>query len=168
VLVLNAFHHNFDIWSMRPAAGQKPVPFVSESYSAGLARPTADGRQVAYRSDESGQNEVYVRPYPGPGGRVQVSSGGGTEPVWSRDGRRLFYMAGRRMMVATLSPPPNVRVLSRDSLFVVPPPNSLSGATYDVAADGRTFLMLGTGDRNVELVIALDWAAQALAEAARR
>jgi len=119
VLVLNNCHNNtFDIWSMTQAAGEKPAPFVSESYWAGSARPTADGHRVAYRSAESGQNEVYVRPYPGPGGRVQVSSGGGNEPVWSRDGRRLLYKAGRRMMVATLTPPPNVRVLSRDSLFV--------------------------------------------------
>ena len=168
VLVLNDFrNHNFDVWSMTLAAGQKPVPFVSGSYSAGLARPTADGRQVAYTSAESGQDEVYVRPYPGPGGRVQVSSGGGSQPVWSRDGR-LFYKAGQRMMVATLSPAPNVRVLSRDSLSVAPPLYNLSGATYDVAADGRTFLMLRTDDRNVQLVIALDWATQALADAARR
>ena len=167
MLVLNDFHNNFDIWSMRLAAGQKPVPFVVGSYSAGLARPTADGRQVAYTSAESGENEVYVRPYPGPGGRVQVSSGGGTEPVWSRDGRRLFYKAGRRMMVATLSPPPNVRVLSRDSLFAAQPLRNLSGAMYDVAADGRV-LTLRADDRNVQLVIALGWAAQALAEGARR
>ena len=72
------------------------------------------------------------------------------------------------MMVATLSPPPNVRLLSRDSLFVGQPLHSLSGATYDVAADGRTFLTLRTDDRNVQLVIALDWARQALAEAVGR
>jgi hypothetical protein len=72
------------------------------------------------------------------------------------------------MMVATLSPPPNVRVLARDSLFATQPSETLSGATYDVAADGRTFLTLRADDRNVQLVIALGWAAQALAEGARR
>jgi len=72
------------------------------------------------------------------------------------------------MMVATLSPPPNVRVISRDSLFAAQPVRTLSGATYDVAGHGPTFLTLRTDDRNVQLVIALDWAAQALAEAARR
>ena len=71
------------------------------------------------------------------------------------------------MMVATLSPPPNVRVLARDSLFATQTVGTLSGATYDVAADGR-ILTLRADDRNVQLVIALGWAAQALAEGARR
>jgi serine/threonine-protein kinase len=169
MLLLNDFHDNIsDIWSMALAGKRTLARFVSEAYWTGLARPSPDSRQVAYVSGESGQSEVYVRPYPGPGGRVQVSSGGGAEPMWSRDGHRLFYAAGRRMMAATLSPSPNVRVLARDSLFVGQWFGEFSGASYDVAADGRRFLMLQTGDAQVPLVIALDWAAQAIAAAAGR
>ena len=94
-LLLNDFHSNVsDIWTMTLAGDRTPVPLVSESYWNGLGRPSPDGRLVAYVSGETAGNEVWVRPYQGPGGRVQVSSGGGTEPVWSRDGHRLFYAAG--------------------------------------------------------------------------
>ena len=158
-LLLNDFHQNIsDIWTMPLGGNRTPAPLVSESYWTGLARPSPDGRQVAYVSAETGGNEVYVRPYPEPGGRVQVSSGGGTEPVWSRDGQRLFYVAGRRIMAARLAPPPNVRVLARDSLFVGGGFGDFSGATYDVAPDGGSFLMLRTDQQHVQLVIALDWA----------
>jgi Tol biopolymer transport system component/tRNA A-37 threonylcarbamoyl transferase component Bud32 len=159
-LVLNDFHSNIsDIWTLTVGRDKAPVAFMAESWWNGFGRPSPDGSQIAYVSGESaGGNEVWVGPYPGPGGRVQISSSGGSEPVWSRDGRRLFYIAGRRMMVATLSPLPNVRVLARDSLFLGEGFGDYSGASYDVAADGRGFLMLRTDEEHVRLVIALDWA----------
>jgi eukaryotic-like serine/threonine-protein kinase len=160
-LLLNDFHSNIsDIWMMPLRGERKVVPLISEAFWNGFGRPTADGRQIAYVSGEAaGGNEVWVRPYPGPGSPVQVSSGGGTEPVWSHDGRRLFYVAGRRMMVATLSAPPNVRVVARDSLFLGDGFGDFSGASYDVAADGKRFLMLRPDEEHVQLVVALDWAA---------
>jgi eukaryotic-like serine/threonine-protein kinase len=103
-----------------------------------------------------------VRQFSGAGAPIQVSAHGGSEPVWSRDGRRLYYIVAQRMMAATLAPLPDVRVTSRDSLFVWEGfRGSFDGATYDVAADGKHFLTLQANPRSVQLVIALGWASSA-------
>ena len=156
-LLINRFFNNSSsVWSK--SGKDKMVLFASGSYGIGQARFSPDGHQVAYSSNESGVSEVYLRPFVGPGAPAQVSAGGGGEPVWSRDGRRLYYVAGRRMMVATIAPPPGMRVLSRDSLFTGDGFGASDGATYDVAPDGKHFLMVQTDVRNVQLVIALSWA----------
>ena len=159
-LLLSTFRDNISgVWS--GAIGETSVlsPIDTSQSWAGLARFSPDGRQLAHISAASGQYEVYVSPFPSAGGRMQVSLNGGSDPVWSRDGRRLFYLAGRRMMVATLTPPPNVRVQSRDSLFTVEGfADFFAGAGYDVSADGKSLLMLRTDDRHIQLVIALNWA----------
>ena len=166
-LLINRFFNNLSsVWSK--SGKDKMVLFASGSYWIGQARFSPDGHQVAYSSYESGVSEVYVRPFAGTGVPMQVSAGGGWEPVWSRDGRRLFYVAGRRMMVATMAPPPGMRVLSRDSLFTGDGFGNFDGATYDVAPDGKHFLMVQTDARNVQLVIALGWASTLRARMAGR
>src|SRR5260221_11267441 len=77
-----------------------------------------DGHWVAYVSDESSRAEVYVRAFPTPGGKVQVSLDGGSEARWSREGRELFYRNGDRMMVATVQTRPTFTVLKRPELFL--------------------------------------------------
>jgi serine/threonine-protein kinase len=156
-LLLNGFAENVpSIWSK--SGTNAMVPFATGPQWIGQGRFSPDGQHVAYASFESGINEVYVRPFVGKGVPLPVSAGGGAEPVWSRDGHRLFYVAGRRMMVATLALAPDMRVLSRDSLFLGDGFGAFDGATYDVAPDGKRFLMLQTDARNVQLVIALGWA----------
>ena len=103
-----------------------------------------DGRWLAYVSDETGQQEVYVTRYPGPAGSQPISVNGGREPRWSRDGRELFYNRGDRLVV--------VPVESTDSTFKTGPPEVLfempytgpdrGGIGYDVALDGQRFVML--------------------------
>ncbi|HEX8362335.1 MAG TPA: protein kinase, partial [Longimicrobium sp.] len=75
------------IWAA-PAAGGEPRPVVAERFDAFMPALSPDGRWLAYAANPSGRHEVYLRPFPGPGAAVQVSDGGGTEPAWSRDGRR--------------------------------------------------------------------------------
>jgi serine/threonine-protein kinase len=101
-----------------------------------------DGRWMAYASDESGQFEVYVRPYPGPGGKWQLSTEGGKGPIWSRDGREIFYTDGYKMMVVPVETEPTFSPGTPRKLFeygfiraVGPTPD------YDVAPDGKRFLM---------------------------
>jgi dipeptidyl aminopeptidase/acylaminoacyl peptidase len=155
--LLNGFRDNVSsIWFQAGKAAM--APFVHNPTWAGQARFSPDGKLVAYSSSESGINEVYVRPFAGRDAALQVSVGGGGEPVWSRNGRRLFYAAGRRLMVATLSTSPTTRVVSRDSLFVWDGFGDFSGATFDVAPGGKQFLMLQADARSVQLVIALHWA----------
>jgi len=105
-----------------------------------------DGRWIAYVSDDTGRFEVYVQPFPGPGNRTPVSSGGGTEPVWARNGRELFFRNGDHLMVT--------RVDGSGERFVAGDPMSLfqisfddrsdfasGGANYDVSLDGTRFVL---------------------------
>ena len=90
-----------DIWTV--ARGQEPMPFLLTPFDERSPRFSPDGRWLAYVSDESGRDEVYVQPFPGPGAKWLVSTDGGREPVWGRDGRELFYRAGDLMMAVPLT-----------------------------------------------------------------
>jgi serine/threonine protein kinase/Tol biopolymer transport system component len=123
-------------------------------------RLSPDGRWLAYSTDESGMYEVVVQPFPGPGARVQVSTNGGTEPVWSRDGRRVFYRTGRRVVAATLTTSPQLGVASRAELFDdVFLPTTSPHANYDVAPDGSHLLFLAGVD-DQRLMVYYNWAAE--------
>ena len=100
-----------------------------------------DGRWIAYASDESGQPEVYVRPFPDmTSRRVQISVGGGNEPRWSRGGREIVFRQGDAMMAATFDPAAGAPGTTT-TLFKLAPPNDAFLSTYDVAPDGSRFLV---------------------------
>ncbi len=123
-----------------------------------MPRVSPDGHWVAFMTDESGSNEVVVQPFPGPGPRIQVSTGGGTEPVWSRDGKRLFYRGGRKFIAANVVTSPTFAVVSRDVLFDdVFQPGVSPHANYDVSLDGRQLLLLQGVDRQ-GLIVVHNWA----------
>ena len=106
------------------------------------ARFSPDGRWVAYSSETGGIREVFVAPFPGPGGRIQVSTGGGGLPVWSRDGRTIFYPQANRMSATTLSFTPSLSVLGTRVLFEGDYAlDDVLHAPFDVAPDG-TFLLV--------------------------
>jgi len=102
---------------------------------------SADGRLLAYTSNESGTDEIYVQPIPGPGPRLQVSVSGGTEPLWSRTGATLFYRTASRIMTADVGGVP-MQVTRRDSLFTDAFRRNANGREWDVFPGGREFLML--------------------------
>ena len=104
-----------------------------------------DGRWLAYQSDETGQMEVYVRPYPGPGARVSVSLHGGTEPVWAHSGRELFFRAGDSLMAAAVALSPAFEVTGRRLLFTGSFVTGDIDREYDVAPDDQHFVMLSGG-----------------------
>jgi serine/threonine-protein kinase len=131
--------------------------FEGGDHNAWGARFSPSGRSVAYASDESGRAEVYIRSFPGPGARIQVSAAGGSEPVWSRDGLHLHYRVGNQMTRATLTPEPAISTVARDSLFSGPFFGPiLSQSSYDVARDGR-MLMIKPHDDHFQLVVSLNW-----------
>jgi eukaryotic-like serine/threonine-protein kinase len=117
---------------------------------------------LAYISDESGRYEVYVQPYPGPGGKWQISTEGGTEPVWNPNGRELFYRNGDKMMVVDISTQPGFSASTPRVLFqerYEQPPVPLSN--FDVSRDGQHFLMLKPVDQEqaapTQINIVLNW-----------
>ena len=127
-----------DTWILPMTGERKPVLFQKNSNAAHFS---PDGHWIAYQSAESGRTEIYVRPFQGPGGRTQVSTDGGVEPVWSRDGRELFYINGDKTMAVEVQTKPDFSARSPRVLFTgryLPSPNGVSG--YDISPDGKRFL----------------------------
>jgi serine/threonine-protein kinase len=133
-----------DLVGIRIDGDTTPVPLAATRYTEMHPAVSPDGRWLAYTSDESGANEVYVRPFASAGGgRWQVSNGGGTSPVWGPGGRELFFLSGAgRMTAAELSTAGGFEVVRLVTLFEV------AGffvdpfhQTFSVAPDGRSFLL---------------------------
>ena len=116
-----------------------------------------DGKWIAFTTDESGTTQVVVQSFPGPGPRLQVSTNGGTEPVWSRNGLRLFYRGGQKFVVADIATAPALTVKSRTQLFDdVFLPATERHANYDVSPDGiRLLLLKSVGEER--LIVARNW-----------
>jgi Periplasmic component of the Tol biopolymer transport system len=148
---------NRDIYLLPLTGERKPVPILVNVNDDKEPRPSPDGKWLAYVSNESGREEIYVRPLSAAGGRVPVSAGGGGEPLWSRDGSRIFYRAGTRMMVATVATSPVLAVTARDSVFEGPFATDVYHPNYDVAADGRTFVMVRPVEEGRHVVMVLNW-----------
>ncbi len=117
--------------------------YLKTEYDEQTPMFSPDGRGLAYASDESGEYEIYVTSYPGPGGKWQVSRGGGVRPMWSADGRELFYIAGDKLMSVTVENDGGFRFATPVTLFKRPEMFTMdAGQIYDVAPDGRRFLFL--------------------------
>jgi dipeptidyl aminopeptidase/acylaminoacyl peptidase len=130
------------IWSRALDGSGKEMPFVTSAFDEGFGQFSPDGRWVAYSSDESGRNQIYVRAFPAGDRVVQVSRDGGDFPRWSADGRELFFFNAGRIVAAgvTLSGGA-LEVTSMTPLFECRPPDGFRRLFYDVAPDGR-FLMM--------------------------
>ena len=126
---------------------RKEQTLLQGAFNVGGARFSPDGRWVAYVSDESGRSEVYVRSYPEAGTRVQISVEGGTQPVWSRNGRELFFRNGDDMLAVSIRLSPSLGAGKPETLFTRQVLDDSSGpaygmvADYDVSTDGQRFIM---------------------------
>jgi Tol biopolymer transport system component len=152
----------FDIWAL-PLDG-KPLSIVQTAFDEQAAQFAPDGHWIAYQSNESGVAEVYVRPFPGPGERVAVSSGGGTQVRWGRDGKELFYVArdGRLMAVPIQLTSNTPDIGTPVGLFPLP----IGGAVqqgdvrhkYMVSIDSRQFLVATVKeDPPAPITVILNW-----------
>ncbi len=133
-------------------------PLVATSAVEAWADVSPDGAWIAFTSDRSGANEVYVRAMTANADQVQVSLSGGSEAMWSRDGRELFYRASSGghtvMTVATLATAPELAVLSRKALFQADDyDNAEPHSNYDVSPDGQSFVMVRRGTTGRIVVI---------------
>jgi serine/threonine-protein kinase len=150
-----------DIWVVDVDGDRIPRPFLATEANELSPVFSPDGRHLAYVSDESGRNEVYVRPFPPPGPVTVVSIGGGSEPVWSRDGTKLFYRHLNDLMGVSVRNAPRLEV-GRPAAAMEAPllPGSGGNPSYDVAADGRRFMALRSAAESSvdELRLVLNWA----------
>jgi len=154
-----------DVMMRSIEGGAAPIPIASTGASEDRPRISPDGRWVAYESAETAVPQVVVRPLPGPGARVQISIRGGREPVWSPDGRRLFYRTEGKFRVADVSATPTFHVVSRadfmDDAYL---PSTAPHANYDVTPDGKKLLVLKGEEQ--PLFVVHNWAAEARAKLA--
>jgi serine/threonine protein kinase len=129
-----------DLWTYSAADG-KATPVLQSAFNEILGRFSPDGRWIAYVSNELGRDEVYVVPFPGPGGKWQISTTGGRAPAWTRGGREIVYEApGEEIMAVEVSTAPTFRAGIPRALFKTrlrPPP----GRQFDVTPDGERFLV---------------------------
>jgi serine/threonine-protein kinase len=146
-----------DIWVL--ARGAEPVPFLLTPADESSPEFSPDGRWIAYVSDESGRNDVYVQPYPGPGGRWQLSTDGGVHPAWSRDGTEVYYLQGNQLTAVPFRADPEPKPGLPRRLFEAPYERSDIARNYDPAPDGEHFAMIRSdeGDPPAEIHIVLNW-----------
>jgi len=141
---------------------RRTEPFLRTPYKEAAPQFSPDGRWVAHVSEEAGGEEIFVRPYPGPGRRWQISTEGGTEPVWNPNGRELFYRNGKKMMAVSIAAQP-VFAPSRPTVLFTGDyvPGSTSNPNYDVSRDGRRFLMVKPSARenatSTQIIVVLNW-----------
>jgi eukaryotic-like serine/threonine-protein kinase len=138
---------NTGIWILR-IADRKAQPFLQTAFNELAPIFSPDGHWIAYDSDESGRDEIYVRPYPGPGGEYQISTDGGTEPVWNPKGGELFYRNGDKMMAVEVATRPTFSAGKPKMLFEGSYLLSRGAvADYDISKDGQRFLMLKSSNQ---------------------
>jgi len=159
----------FDILVLRmgdPSTGSGQVrnaqPFLRTQFNESAPRFSPDGRWLAYISDESSRYEIYVQPYPGPGSKWQISTEGGTEPVWNPNGRELFYRSGDKMIAVEITTQPGFSAGKPKVLFegpYVPTPSTFPN--YDVSPDGQRFLMFKPSEQAqaapTQINVVLNW-----------
>ena len=133
-----------EVWVLPMAGDPKPWPFLNSTFNGGSSAFSPDGHWVAYQYDESGRYEIYVRPFPGPGGQWQVSTAGGKDPRWRPDGKELYYIApDSRLMAAPIASsgtalqPGLPTALFQPRIAGGGGPLSGTRQQYDVAPDGR-------------------------------
>ena len=146
-----------DIFIASATGDRTPRPFAATPASEVAPALSPDDHWLAYTSDETGRPEIYVRPFPGPGQPIRISENGGAEARWSRDGRTLFYRLGSTMLAASVTTAPSFAVTATRPLFQAQYLNDGGNTSYDIAPDGKHFLMLQSVDRQAETIMIYGW-----------
>jgi Tol biopolymer transport system component len=162
VLVTGFGEGGFNLVLHKIGGDSANTPLVATAANEYAPRFSPDGRWLAYTSDESGRPEVYVQAYPANGQRVQISTEGGNQAVWSADSRRVFYRSGSAFMVADVATSgSSLSVVARRKLFegsYYGADPTATSATYDVSPDGHRFLVgRALGDASEEIVVWAGW-----------
>ncbi|HQR18976.1 MAG TPA: hypothetical protein PK948_11415, partial [Gemmatimonadales bacterium] len=148
---------NRDIYALPLAGDRKPVPLLTSIDDDKQPRVSPDGKWLAFVSNQSGREEVYVRPLAGGGARVAISTSGGGEPLWAPDGSRLYYRAGAWLLAARVVLAPAFAVTGRDTLFEGPYTTDPFHPNYDVTPDGRSFVMIRPVEQDRQLIMVVNW-----------
>jgi serine/threonine protein kinase len=154
-----------DLWVLPVTGDRKPFPFLQTEFNEANGQFSPDGRWITYISDESRRNEVYVAPFPGPGGKQQISTSGGRQPKWRADGKEIFYLdSSNKVMAAEVNGQgARLEVGAVRPLFEVHTyePGYVYDAMYDATADGQRFLFNTVTERKASapITLVLNWTA---------
>jgi len=148
-----------DIWVLPMKGEREPLSFLATQFDERHPMFSPDGKWIAFTSNQSGQDEVYVKPYPKEGGIEQISTGGGREPLWGHGGNELFYRNGNTMMLVPVQTKPTMSAgLPRplfEGSYVYDSPDFTSN--YDVSQDGQRFLMVEEPEVRTQINVILNW-----------
>jgi Tol biopolymer transport system component len=155
---------SWDVWTFS-VSDTKPAVFVSTTAAEIQGNFSPDGRWLAYVSDESGKQEVYVQPFPSSGGKWQISTAGGREPVWSRDSKEIFYVTpdpSNKLMAVDVKTSPGFEAGAPRVLFETHLKSGPGGRRFDVSADGKRFLLnVPVGEfKSYPITLVQYWAAE--------
>jgi Tol biopolymer transport system component/tRNA A-37 threonylcarbamoyl transferase component Bud32 len=149
--------HPRNIFGVLLAGDRRPVELVTGPSQVTHPRLSPDGKWLAYQSDESGRFEVYVRPFPNPGPRVQVSNQGGLEPLWARAGRSIFYRTPNGIVSVAVTPGADIVIGERRTVLSGDYINDPTHQNYDVSLDGLRFLLLKPTGGESKAIVVHNW-----------
>ena len=160
-LSLGVDHRSIGAGRPESAEGRKPVPFLQGDFNESQGQFSPDGRWIAYVSDESGGQQVYVQSFPTPTGQRQISTEGGTQPRWRRDGKELFYLApDRKLMAVTVKAGATFEADAPRAMFQTELNVAALRQSYAVSADGKRFLLNTLpGMESPPITVVLNWPA---------
>ena len=161
LLVFTEMHPTtgYDIWLLPLESDRKPQPFLHTSFDERQVSFSPDGHWLTYTSDESGRDEIYVREFPGSGQKWQISTEGGSDPVWSPTGQELFYRSSDKMMVVSIMMHPTFTAGRPSILFEANYERGIWALPYyDVSPDGQHFVMIKETEAEArEINVVLNW-----------
>jgi serine/threonine protein kinase len=147
-----------DLWIAPQFGDRKPFPYLQTQFNEQGGVFSPDGRWIAYVSDESGRDEIYVQAFPLSGEKHEISTGGGSEPYWRKDGTELFYLGtDRNLMAVPVKLGTTITPGSPTSLF--PVPASAQRNSYAVTGDGRRFLISRLAGEMPPITVVTNWPA---------
>jgi serine/threonine protein kinase len=155
-----------DLWVLPMFGDRKPFSFLKTPFTETLGQFSPDGKWIAYQSNESGQPEIYVQPFPGPGRKFQISTNGGAQPRWNKNGKEIFYVSlTSQMMAAPVRLSPDGQSLETGRPAVLFPVRIAEGPVpvndkwqYAVSPNGQRFLVnLATEGATSPITLILNW-----------
>ena len=151
---------DWNIGAVRVDGTAEPQVLLGTPYEELFPSLSPDGRFLAYTSNETGRREVYVRAFPDLTGKKQISTNGGSEPVWAKNGGELFYRENRKLMNVAVRTQPEFSAGRPELLFEGQydiEPFGADASNYDVSNDGQRFIMIGSAEQSQQINVVLNW-----------
>jgi serine/threonine-protein kinase len=146
-----------DIWMLSLSGNGQPTPLAQTTAEERAPKISPDGRFLAFVSDETGRSEIYVRTFPGGDSRWQVTTTGGTEPLWSRRGEELFYRSENEIVSVSVQTDSTFTFGNPQAVVDGPYVPNPMHTNYDIHPDGNQFVMVRSGAGETRMMVVVNW-----------